>query len=197
MKKRNIVILSNILVLSMASLFAMEFYTEKDVLDAKTHAFALYNISKKDEALKILNNVPRGIVTEDMFLVKANILEDKNDIEGAYKNLNLALLVNPKSHKAYYNLGLLALKENNIDLAIENFKKSIKYNRNFAYSHYNLASCYIKQEKYDLAKKELIKAIQLVPEKDFYYNLAYVYKKLNREKDAKKILESYNKLRQI
>ena len=45
------------------------------------------------------------------------------------------------------------------------------------------------------AKKNLIKAIELNPtNKDYYYNLAYCYKELHKEKQAKKILETYKKM---
>ena len=180
MNFKYLIILFLILLLAPFS-FGEEIYTEKDVLDAKTHAFALYNVSQKDEALEILNKIPRKYLTEEICIVKANIYEDKEDLKNAYKELNLALQINPKSYKVYYNLGLLAYKDNDITLAINNFKKSIKYNSQFAYSYYNLALCHIKQEDYKKAK-------------NFYYNLALVYKKLNKEKYAEKILDSYNKM---
>ena len=51
------------------------------------------------------------------------------------------------------------------------------------------------QRNYDAARKNLIKAVELEPgNKDFYYNLAYCYKKLGKDKQAKKILEAYDKL---
>ncbi|MBE7706822.1 MAG: tetratricopeptide repeat protein [Cyanobacteria bacterium SIG30] len=172
-----------------------EFYTQKDVYDAKTQAFALYNTSQKDEALEILNKIPKKSLTEEMYLVIANIYEDKKDYNNAYKNLNTAIQINPKSYKAYYNLGLLALKKNDNELAKTNFKKSIKFNRDFAYSYYNLGICYLNEKDYKSAKTNFIKAINLEPNKDFYYNLAYTYKQLGKEENAKKILEAYEKLK--
>ena len=193
MKFKNIFFTILILLLCNG-IFAEEFYSEKDVLDAKTNTFALYNFSQKDEALIILDKIPKKYMTEEMYIVKANIYEDKGDIRNSYNSLNLALQINPKSYKVYYNLGLLAYKESDINLAIDNFNKSVKYKGDFAYSHYNLSLCYIKLNDYKKAKRELIKAIEIEPNKNFYYNLAYVYKKLNKEKDAKKILDSYNKM---
>ena len=47
--------------------------------------------------------------------------------------------------------------------------------------------------EYKKAKKNFIKAIYLKnDEKNFYYNLAYVNKKLGKEKDSKKIIDFYN-----
>ena len=43
--------------------------------------------------------------------------------------------------------------------------------------------------------KNLIKAIELNPKnKDYYYNLAYCYKSLNKINQAKKVLNVYNQL---
>ena len=53
----------------------------------------------------------------------------------------------------------------------------------------------MKLKNYEQAKKNLIKALELSPQnKDYYYNLAYCYKELHKEKQAKKILEVYNKM---
>ncbi len=125
----------------------------------------------------------------------ANIYEDDGDDNKAISYLNQVIRMNPKSYKAYYNLGCIALKKKDYKLAIQNFKLSSQINRNFAYSYYNLGFSYMQLEDYDSAKKNFIKAISLAPEeKDFYYNLALVYKKLGDEKNAQKILDAYNKM---
>ena len=70
---------------------------------------------------------------------------------------------------------------------------AIKYNKEFAYSYYNLGTLYLRTGNYEKAKKNLIKAIYLKnDDKDFYLNLAYAYKFLNKEKESKKMLEIYN-----
>ena len=61
--------------------------------------------------------------------------------------------------------------------------------------HYNLACAYIKLAAIKKAKSELIKAVTLnnnIPE--IHYNLAYVYKCLNKPKIAQSYLDNYNKL---
>ena len=47
--------------------------------------------------------------------------------------------------------------------------------------------------QYKSAKKHITKAIMLKnDEKNFYYNLAYVNKKLGNEKASKKVIDFYN-----
>ena len=175
--------------------FSLEFYTQDDVNSAKESAFALYKVNKEDEALKILEEIPKKYKTEEMYLVLSNILEDKGDIPGAIKNLNYVIQLNPKSYKAYYNLGLLAIQKNDINLATLNFKKAIKYKNDFAPSNYNLALCYFRKNNLKLAKKYFIKAISYdAKNKDYYYNLALTYKALKNEKEAQKVLDTYNKM---
>ena len=60
-----------------------------------------------------------------------------------------------------------------------------------------MACAYIKMGELGKAKTNLNKAIMLksdIPE--FHYNLAYVYKKLNKPKLAQTYLDNYNKLTQ-
>ena len=123
--------------------FCLEFYTQEDVNSAKENAFALYKVNKEDEALKILEEIPKKYKTEEMYLVIANILEDKRDLTGAIKNLNYIIQLNPKSYKAYYNLGLVAIKKNDMNLALANFKKAVKYKSDSAPINYNLGLCYL------------------------------------------------------
>ena len=80
-------------------------------------------------------------------------------------------------------------------MAIDYYKKAKKYASDFPYVYYNLGCAYIKAGDLKKAKSNLAKAIELKnTEPDFHYNLAYVYKKLDKPKLAKIYLENYNKL---
>ena len=58
-----------------------------------------------------------------------------------------------------------------------------------------MGCAYIKLGEYRKAKNALLDAIYFkATEPDFHYNLAYVYKKLNKSKDAEQYLGFYNKL---
>lgn len=161
--------------------------------DVKTEAYALYNTNNINEALKLLENLPLEQKDEEVFVLIANIYEDKLDLNKAVENLNKALVINPEYFKAYYNLGCIFLNKKAYELAEKNLLLAIKYNKDFAYSYYNLGTLYLRTGKYEKAKKNLIKAIYLKgDEKDFYINLAYAYKFLGKEKEAKRLLEIYN-----
>ena len=71
----------------------------------------------------------------------------------------------------------------------------MKYNANNAYVYYNLGCAYLKIGDLKKAKYAFIRAVELKNTvADFHYNLAYVFKRLNKEKQAKIYLENYNKL---
>ena len=164
-----------------------------DDIDIKTQAYALYNTNNGTEALKLLNNLPLDKKDEEVFVIIANIYEDRKDTDKAVENLNKALIINPEYYKAYYNLGCIFLEKKAYGLAEKNLLLAIKYNKEFPYSYYNLGTLYLRTGNYEKAKKNLIKAIYLKnDDKDFYLNLAYAYKFLNREKESKKMLEIYN-----
>ncbi len=165
-----------------------------DNSDIKTEAYALYNTNNLNEALRLLENLPNEEKDEEIFVLIANIYEDKLNIDKAVENLNKAIIINPEYYKAYYNLGCIFLNKKAFELAESNLLLAIKYNKDFAYSYYNLGTLYLRCGKYEKAKKNLIKAIYLKnDEKDFYINLAYAYKFLGKEKEAKRLLEIYNK----
>jgi len=164
-----------------------------DMDDIKTEAYALYNTNHITEALKLLENLPIEQKDEEVFVLIANIYEDKLDLSKAVENLNKALIINPQYYKAYYNLGCIFLNKKAYELAEKNLLLAIKYNKDFAYSYYNLGTLYLRTGKYEKAKKNLIKAIYLKnDDKNFYLNLAYAYKFLGKEQEAKRLLDIYN-----
>ena len=191
---------SGIILLFLLFLFqnaqASELLSDKEILDIKNEAFALYSTNNKKEALEMLSKIPQNRKDEDIFVVIGNIYDDLGQRGIAIENFNKAVSVSKKPYKAYYNIGCILLKKKSFELAQENFKMSIKCNKDFAYSYYNLASCYIANEQYSKAKRQLIKALSLkADEKDFYINLAYCYKMLGDSKSAQKIVDSLNKVK--
>ena len=175
---------------------ASEVLSDKEILDIKNEAFALYSTNNKEEALKILERIPQNRRDEDVFVIIGNICDDDGKRGEAIENYNKAAAVSEKAYKAYYNIGCILLKKKSYELAEKNFKMSIKCNKEFPYAHYNLASCYMAQENYSKAKKQLIKAISLkADDKDFYINLAYCYKMLGNQKAAEKIVNSLNQIK--
>ena len=163
------------------------------VFDIKQNAYALYNTNHLEEAFNLLNGLKLEDRDEEVYLIMANIKEDKGKLDDAVALLNLAIKKNPKFYKGYYNLGCIFMKKRTYSLAVESFENAAKYNKENPYVFYNLACAQINMNDYKNAKKNLIKAIYLKnDEKDFYYNLAYVNKKLGKEKQAQKIIDFYN-----
>ncbi len=178
------------------SVCSYEILSDKEILDIKNEAFALYSTNNKKEALEVLDKIPQNRRDEDVFIVIGNIYDDMNQRGVAIENFNKAVNISKKPYKAYYNIGCILLKKKSYDLAEKNFKMSIKCNKDFPYAYYNLASCYIANEEYSKAKRQLIKALSLkADEKDFYINLAYCYKMLGDNKAAQKIVDSLNKVK--
>ncbi len=167
----------------------------QNVKEIKEQAFALYATKNYTEAFALLDNLETENKTEDVFLILANIAESNNNDNLAIQNLNKALDKNHTYYKAYYNLGCILAKKKSFPLAIKNFELAIKYNKTCASAYYNLACCQMKLKDYKNAKKNLIKNLNFEPfNKDGLYNLAYCYKQLGKDKQALKILESYNKI---
>ncbi len=176
--------------------YSAELFSDKEILDIKNEAFALYSTNNKKEALEMLERIPQNRRDEDIFVVIGNIYDDLGQRSIAIENFNKAVNISKKPYKAYYNIGCILLKKKSYELAKKNFEMSIKCNKDFPYSYYNLASCYIANEQYSKAKKQLIKALSLkADEKDFYINLAYCYKMLGDNKAALKIVDSLNKIK--
>lgn len=167
--------------------------TGDDIFDIKQNAFALYNTNHINEAYEMLNKIPNDKKDEEIYLILANIEQDKNNEDDAIKNLELAIEKKPEFYKAYYNLGCIFMKKRIYPVAIANFELAKKYNKENPYIFYNLGCAYMNAGEFKKAKKNFIKAIYLKnDEKSFYYNLAYVNKKLGKEKDSKKIIDFYN-----
>ena len=167
--------------------------TRDDIFDIKQNAFALYNTNHINEAYEMLNKIPNDKKDEEIYLILANIEQDKNNEDEAIKNLELAIQKKTEFYKAYYNLGCIFMKKRIYPVAIANFELAKKYNKENPYIFYNLGCAYMNAGEFKKAKKNFIKAIYLKnDEKTFYYNLAYVNKKLGKEKDSKKIIDFYN-----
>lgn len=194
--KRGIFLLLFQILFCTTVMFASEQFSKEEILELKTNAWALYNTAQGKRALELLEAIPVEYRSEEIYTIMANIYEDNGDTNKAVDLLNRALAINPKYYKIYYNFGNIYIKRKSWELAIENFKLSIRYEPKFPYSYYNLGYCYLMTHNYALAKKNFIKAISLKnDDKDFYQNLAYAYKMLGKEKEAKKVLETYNKLK--
>lgn len=169
--------------------------TPDDGYTLSQQATLLYNENDSKKAMETLLTIPETKRTADDWLLLGNMLQDQNRNSDAIFMYQRAILLNPKFYKAYYNLGNIYLSEEKPFLAIENYKKANRANSEFSYSYYNLGCAYIQAGDLKRAKIVFLKAIEIKnTEPDFHYNLAYVYKKLNKPKLSKQYLGFYNKL---
>ena len=191
MKKFLCVIL--FLLLTSVSVFCEE-YTDEEIFDIKQNGFALYNTNHIEEASIMLNKIPNGKKDSEVYLILANIEEDKNNCDKALEYLKISISKDSEFYKGYYNLGCIFMKKKIYTLAIDNFELAVKYNKNNPFGFYNLGCAYLGINEFRKAKKNFLKALYLKnDEKDFYYNLAYANKKSGNEKQARKIIDFYNK----
>lgn len=164
-----------------------------DIFDIKQNAFALYNTNNVNEAYNLLIKIDESKMDEEVFLILANIEEDKGNIESAIEYLNKAISKKEDFYKPYYNLGCIYMKQKKFSSALNQFEHALKYNKENSYIFYNLGCAQLHTGSYKKAKRNFIKAIYLKKdEKDFYYNLAYANKQLGNEKAAKKVIDFYN-----
>ena len=99
-------------------------------------------------------------------------------------------LIYKKTFRAYYNLGLISLKENNLTQAKEYFTQSVGHRDDYCPAHFELGKIYEKETSYAQALKHFKKSTQnnckeySLP----YYNLAILNLKLGRDFLAKDYL---------
>lgn len=164
-------------------------------LTSNQQATLFYNGNELKKAFDVLLTIPEAKRTAQDWVLLGNILQDQSKNSDAIFMYERAILVNPKFYKPYYNLGNIYLSEDKPFLAIENYRKANKANSQFSYAYYNLGCAYIQAGDLKKAKIALLKAIELKnTEPDFHYNLAYVYKKLDKPKLAQQYIGFYNKL---
>jgi tetratricopeptide (TPR) repeat protein len=97
-----------------------------------------------------------------------------------------AIDIDPKSYKAYCNIGYVYSKNWDVDKAIDAFKKASHIKKDILEPHYCLGTLYIKKGDYKRALDEYNKVLESGGLEDFnFYNaLALVYIKNNRLKDS-------------
>lgn len=171
----------------------------QDKLDSyqeiRDQAKLLYNVNKSDEAVKLYNSIPDSEKISDDWLILANISQDKNKEVDAVFYLKKAIQADEKNYKAHYNLGNMYYYDNKYNMALNEYRKVLRIKKDFAYAYYNKGCCYLKKKSWFNAKYEFGLAIKSNPEEpSFYYNLAYTYKMMKKDKKAQEALDIYNKL---
>ncbi len=117
--------------------------------------------------------VKEAIKVNDIEVLNAVALYDKDDYPKAKASLDAIISKNDKNSDAHYALGMVLIKLNKADDAEDEFEEAIKLNSNNAEYHYGLARAYMVQmnngsmfTKMSLAgdfRDELIAALKIDP----------------------------------
>jgi Tfp pilus assembly protein PilF len=86
---------------------------------------------------------------QDARLNLGSVLMESGNFNKARIQFNeiLKSLVYEQQYKTYYNLGILALKQNKLNEAIKNFKMSVEINLNYCPSYFKLGKIYSRVNK--------------------------------------------------
>ena len=174
--------------------FAVPVFSEGEN-DIDMQINSMYAANQVDAVFNLILSIPQEERTSQQWLILGNIMQDMGKTGDAEFMYEHSLAADPKNYKARYNRANLYLANGKPNMAIDKYKAALKVNNEFAYAYYNMGCAYIKIGEYRKAKNAFLDAIYFKStEPDFHYNLAYVYKMLNKPKDAQLYLGYYNKL---
>lgn len=171
----------------------------QDKLDAyqeiRDNAKFLYSTNKTNDAIAAYKQIPDSEKTSEDWLILSNISQDKEKPDDATYYLKKSIQADDKNYKAHYNLGNIYFSQNKINMALDEYRKVLRIKKDYSYAYYNKGCCYLKKKSWFNARYEFGLAIKSNPnEPAFYYNLAYTYKMLKKDKKAKEALEMYTRL---
>lgn len=120
---------------------------------------------------------PKGSWTD--FFIKGFEKAESGNLRGAIDDYNIAIGINPKNSKAYFNRGIAKHKLGNYNGAIEDFNKSIELDSNFSRFYVNRGATKVLLRDYEGAVMDFNKAIELNPkDSKAYFNRGVVKNKL-------------------
>lgn len=161
---------------------AVDEYTK--VIEIKTDAYnieyklatLLVDLERKDEAIKVLNNVlskkPEYIDATNLL---GEILCEKQAYKEAVSIYLAALKYNPKNYELYYNLGLVYTMLNDFQNAKAYYDKAAEINHELYNGNYCLGKISLLYRDIELAEEYFAKALMGELEADAYYELAKIY----------------------
>lgn len=103
----------------------------------------------------------------------------------------------PADALSKYHLALTLIeRRTELDRAIKILEEAISLRYGYADAHYQLGKIYLEKGETLKAIEQLEKAVSADDKKDYiYYQLSIAYRKASRKKDAKKALETYQRLK--
>jgi Tfp pilus assembly protein PilF len=144
------------------------------------------------EALKIDPHLPGA------HFELAELLAAVQDKEGSLKEYQAALAVDPYDAKSECRLGQSALRASDIQTAAKHFSRALQLRPNDIDALLGLAKALIVQGQPEKALPLLEQAVKVEPfDEVIRYQLAMVYRRLERTQDSRRELTAFQKLKEM
>ncbi len=105
---------------------------------------------------------------------------DSTNYEKAIEYYQKAIETDSTYFDAYYNLGLSFFLLQNYDKAIDSYNKAMAINNTESTTYFALGGVYVEKKEYEKAIDIIKKGLDISPNPDEYYNLAFLYQEINK-----------------
>ena len=138
-------------------------------------------LSKSKDVLQKKYSQEINIISSTDFRYQGNLKYYNKDYKGAIEDYKMAISLNPKDSKPYFNIGLSENELLNYAEAIDAYTKAINLDPNFATYYYSRAASKYNQKDYIGALMDCNKCIDIDPSdrKDTHCFVKYIGLKAN------------------
>ncbi len=147
----------------------------------------LFNLKEYEQTIDYINKLIayEGRKAEYMYILGI-CYKNLNDYINARDSFALAVDLDKKDFKSYYELGHILDETNKTDTAIVMFNKAIRIKPDFYEAREALGICYTRQGKFKEAINVYKKALEKFPNSyELYYNIAIIEIELDKLEEAK------------
>lgn len=125
-----------------------------------------------------------------IFTILGNAFSELEQYDNAIDAHNTALELDPESHEAWVNLGVVYRLTGDLDQAEYCYNQALSFNPDYPEAHSSLGVLYIVRGEPEKAVESLERAIELAPQYAVAYgNLALAYAIVGRFDDADAVLK--------
>ena len=174
---------------------AIEYYSEankRSASDAILYRMA-YCASEDGNQYQALNYINQAINMDEEDLqnlaLKANILYDAGDLEGAIAGWDTVLEKRPDYARGYYRRGWYKRLAGDNDGALEDLTMSIVLDPEFSYPLVVRGEIYLQQGKRELAEEDFKKVVEIEDTPEEYGCLQYAYLGLGQRDKAIEVID--------
>jgi tetratricopeptide (TPR) repeat protein len=129
------------------------------------------------------------------WLERGRQFEEDEDFEQAAEAYRKAIVLDPGTPPAFFNLGNVLRAQGRPDAALEMFRLAATLDSGLTEAWYNIADIHEEEGRLPEAIVSLKQSIAVCPEfADAYYNLALCFEKLGERPDAKRCWSEYLRL---